>query len=89
MNATEVQDWILDWEYIDYWQGGWDSECGVEFVCIRTTELRRPDRRCKSGVRTFHDPCHYRFRDWSSIRELIREVQEHVSEAHPDVQNAV
>jgi hypothetical protein len=83
MNATEIGDRILDWD-IGYWGGGYH---GVEFVCSYPQELTRPDRRCKTGIRTWHEYCHHQFRQWSTIRDLIKAVQEHVQEVHPECEN--
>jgi len=87
MSASEILDRVLDWD-IGYWQDcRWDGEPGVEFVCAYPKELTRPDRRCKTGVRTWTETCHHQFRQWSTIRELIAAVQEHVQEVHPECEN--
>lgn len=82
MNASS--DRVLDWN-IDWWQCG--DEYGVDFVCIHLKTMEHPDRRCKSGVRTWQQSCGHRFASWYTIRELIETVQEHIEKAHPDLQN--
>lgn len=83
MSASSA-DRVLDWN-IDYWQeSSYGSEHGVEFFCMHTKEMSRPDRRCKTGVRTWHEYCHHRFENWYTIRELIETVSEHVEQAHPE-----
>lgn len=78
MPASEISDQVLDWN-IGYWQGS-----GAE-VCSYPKDMTRPDRRCKTGIRTWREYCHHQFRQWSTIRELA--VQEHAPEARPVCEN--
>ena len=82
MTANPDLGAALDWP-VEYWASSdWDRNTCTEFVCAHVEPRSRPDRRCKTGVRTWSEPCHYTFPDWDTIRELADAVAAHIAEAH-------
>jgi len=82
--VTAYADRALDWP-VDYWASSdWDRNTSTEFVCAHYESRSRPDRRCKTGIRTWHEPCHHVFPDWETLRELLVAVAAHIAEAHSD-----
>ena len=81
-DMTPYADRVLDWP-VDYWASSdWDRNTSTEFVCALYRPMSRPDRRCKTGVRTWSEPCHHVFPDWDTPRELLATVAAHIAEAH-------
>jgi hypothetical protein len=74
----------LDWP-LAYWQSGRDEGSTVDFVCNYQESKSVPDRRCKGGVRTWMEPCYYFFREWDTLRDLLRDVTCHIAQAHSGI----
>ena len=75
----------LDWP-VEYWASSdWDRNTSTEFVCAQYERKSRPDRRCKTGVRIWSEPCHHIFPDWETPRELLAAIAAHIAEAHSEV----
>jgi hypothetical protein len=73
----------LDWP-VQYWASS-ARGTSTEFVCARYETRNRPDRRCKTGIRTWSEPCHHIFPDWETARELLDAIAAHIAEAHSEV----
>lgn len=76
----DIPDQVLDWP-LCYWQ---DEYYSVAFICDHRTRKSAPDKRCKTGIRTWTEPCHYYYPPWHTVRDLIAVVTAHVRDHDQD-----